>query len=235
MNKRILGYAIWLIASLTLGIHACSPVKQARDVKPSGFLGDYSMLRRGGQGESILVYHNPRADWKSYDSILLAPVLIWSPDAIKEKGAPEEELNRIAQDFYGLLSGELSKDYRMVAERGPGTLRIQAAITDVQRTWETGAQVTSEDTIERGLGTLGEYSTGKPLYGAEVRGEWKIVDARTGILLHASVDRRFGGNVIEGSRGRWQDVNAVLEFWATQIRFRLCTLRAGRDCIPPKD
>jgi hypothetical protein len=122
----------------------------------------------------------------------------------------------------------------MVTERGPGTLRIQAAITDVQRTWETGAQLTSEDPVQRGLGTLEEYSTGKPLYGAEVRGEWKIVDTETGILLHAAVDRRFGGNVIEGSRGRWQDVNTVLEFWSKQIRFRLCRLRGGGDCIPPK-
>ena len=234
MKKNMFCCVILLILLLMLGGFGCSPVQQARDVKPSGFLGDYSMLRRGGQGEAILVYNNPRADWKSYDKVLLASVLIWSPDEIKQKGAPEEELDRIVKDFYELLSKELSHDYQITEDRGPGTLRIQAAITDVQRTWETGAQVSSEDQIERALGTLGEYSTGKPLYGAEVRAEFKVTDAQLGTLLHAAVDRRFGGNVIEGSRGRWQDVNTVLEFWSKHMRFMLCRLRGGTECVQPK-
>jgi hypothetical protein len=223
-----------LLFALALAIAGCSPVKQARDVKPSGFLGDYSILRRGGQGEAILVYHDPRARWETYSKVVLAPVLIWAPGEIQERGAPGEELDRIARDFYELLSEEVSKDYEIVEERGPGTLRIRAVITDVQRTWETGAQVSSEDPVQRGLGTLEEYSTGKPLYSVEVRAEFKITDAQSGRLLHASVDRRFGGNVVEGSRGRWQDVNTVLRFWAEQIRFMLCRLRGGAGCIQPK-
>ena len=38
------------------------PTRQVRQVTPSGFLGDYSMLREGGQGEAALVYFNPKAD-----------------------------------------------------------------------------------------------------------------------------------------------------------------------------
>jgi hypothetical protein len=231
--KTLCSLALLLFA-IAPAIPGCSPVKQARDVKASGFLGDYSMLRRGGQGEAILVYHNPRAHWETYNRVVLAPVLVWAPGEIGKKGAPEEELDRIARNFYELLSEEVSRDYEMVEERGPGTLRIQAVITDVQRTWETGAQVSSEDPVQRGLGTLEEYSTGKPLYSVEVRAEFKITDAQSGRLLHASVDRRFGGNVVEGSRGRWQDVNTVLRFWAEQIRFTLCRLRGGADCIQPK-
>ncbi len=35
------------------------PTKQIRPVTTSGFLGDYSMLREGGEGEAALVYVNP--------------------------------------------------------------------------------------------------------------------------------------------------------------------------------
>ncbi len=52
------------------------PTKQIRPVTTSGFLGDYSMLREGGEGEAALVEVSPKADFAAHDKIILDPVTI---------------------------------------------------------------------------------------------------------------------------------------------------------------
>ncbi len=42
------GLAVMLVPVL---IGGCAPTQQASQVKPSGFLGDYSKLHRGGKGD----------------------------------------------------------------------------------------------------------------------------------------------------------------------------------------
>jgi len=45
--------------AVALGAIGCPATYQARSVKPSGFLGDYSQLRPGKEGEALLVYVRP--------------------------------------------------------------------------------------------------------------------------------------------------------------------------------
>src|SRR5882724_3558234 len=63
--------------AVALGAIGCPATYQARSVKPSGFLGDYSQLRPGKEGEALLVYVRPGVEWTKYDKIWLEPVTVW--------------------------------------------------------------------------------------------------------------------------------------------------------------
>ena len=55
----------WKQLALGLGaamlLAACADTKQGQDITVSGFLGDYSILKRGGEGQAAYVYISPRA------------------------------------------------------------------------------------------------------------------------------------------------------------------------------
>ena len=66
-----------------LWVAGCADTQHAKSVEKSGFLGDYSMLRKGETStmgedpEALLVYRNPKAQWKKYTKIVLDPVTLW--------------------------------------------------------------------------------------------------------------------------------------------------------------
>jgi hypothetical protein len=144
-----------------------------------------------------------------------------------------EDLQRLANNFYLLLQKELEKDYEMVREPGPRTLRIQVALTDVEASWAAMDTVASVIPISMAVSAAKEFATGKPAFVGEVSAEVKATDARTGELLAAAVDRRVGGNEIEASIDNWDDANKIIELWSKLFRFRLCKLRGGEDCLSP--
>ena len=51
---------------------------QARDAKTTGFLGDYSQMKEGKDGQALLVYKDAAADIKSYTRILMDPVKLYA-------------------------------------------------------------------------------------------------------------------------------------------------------------
>ena len=68
---------IMLFAAMLM-LAGCGSSRPVRDVQPQGFLGDYSQLTRGGEGEAALRYVNPDADWASYDKVIVEPVTVWA-------------------------------------------------------------------------------------------------------------------------------------------------------------
>ena len=61
-----------LAAAAILLLTGCVTSRQARDVKPSGFLGtSASLLEKGKQGEeTLLVYHQHDINWASYEKVI---------------------------------------------------------------------------------------------------------------------------------------------------------------------
>src|SRR5882724_2090271 len=98
--------------SFALGLAGCAPTHQARSAAPAGFLGDYSQLREGKEGEALLVYRNPSAQWRKYDKVLIEPVTVWD-DALRS----------------GLLR-DVPPDETQVL--GPGVMRCRVAITEAE-------------------------------------------------------------------------------------------------------
>ncbi len=220
-----------IIVSVLFG--ACAAQKQAKKVEVSGFLDDYSMLSAGDKGEELLQYVNKTAAWVSYDKILLDPVVYYQRVENPEKGTPQEDIQPMVNNFSKLLYDELSKDYEMVREPGPRTIRIQIALTNVEDTWVGLHTVTSILPVGWVVQAAKDFTTGKPAFSGEATIEFKVQDARTTQLLAAGVDRRVGGRRIKGSIDSWTDVNRIIELWSKLVRFRLCELRKGTDCLNP--
>lgn len=214
-----------------------SQSEQARKVKESGFLGDYSILHAGGKGEALLVYENPDADWPTYNKILLDPVAYYGGRDTFPEGITRADLQELVNRFYYIIHKNLSEDYQMVKNPGPGTLRIQAALTRVGKS--SAALDTVSNVAPHLLNPLrsaaGSISGESPFVG-EASVEVKITDSNSGQLLYAAVDRRIGGRSAGGgATRRWRDVEKILWYWGEVSRYRLCILRGGVDCAWPEE
>lgn len=227
-----------LAVTLLIG---CSPTKQARSMETSGFLGDiYPRMHKGGDNEGLLLYKNPKIlliPRGTYKKILLDPVQVWgeaSADPAKQK-----EMQQVAEMLHSLVYRSLEKDYEMVTSPSPNTLRIQAALT---RADKADVVLRAASTIPAPMNVLALSSlvknlgTGKPLFVGEISAEIKMLDAQSGEVLAASADRRVGNKRLDAdSFDSWDDVHKAMEFWAEQIRYRLCQQRGGSNCVMPKN
>jgi hypothetical protein len=232
---------IMLIILVAL-LAGCASTKQARSMEKSGFLGDlYPLMHEGAQGEALLIYKNPRVaeiPRGTYKKILLEPVTVWGPAVAEHNESRQKDLHRVADLLYSLAYDSLSKDYEIVSAPGPGTLRIQAAITRADRSYVVLRAVSTVPAPMNvfALATLlKDLGTGKPLFVGEASIEMKISDAETGEILGASADRRVGKRHLDSdSFDSWDDVHKTLAFWAELVRFRLCKERGESTCMAPK-
>jgi hypothetical protein len=241
-------FCILVTGMMLLVLAGCQKTQQPRgplgsDVKESGFLQDiYPLMKEGEKGKFLRVYLNPRVDAaaaNSYDKILLDSVTIYYGADSNLKDVSQEQLKNLATVFGGTLGEELSKDYQIVNEPGPKTLRLQTAITDAHPT-ETGLKAVSF--VPWGIPGLKfvvlkskESATGKPVLSGDVTMEMKMSDSQTGEVFWAAIDRRVGGR-LGGGWESWTDVERAFQFWAEKIRYGLCKkARQGTDCVAPKE
>jgi hypothetical protein len=222
--------AAWLLAALVLA--GCGSSRQVRDVQPQGFLGDYSRLTTGASGEAALRYINPDADWASYDKVIVEPVTVWASGGAT--AVPEQDLKNVADYLYAQLRDQLGKDFQLVDQPGPGTLRVAAALTDAEPANQTMVAVSSVVPIAAAVSGSYEYITGEPTFQGQAAVEAKITDAASGEVLAEAVDRRMGGRALNSAANKWTDVDNILSYWAQQTRFRLCELQERAGCVRPQ-
>ena len=65
--------SIYLLISFLLicSLIGCPSTHQARKVEDSGFLKDYSRLKKGVGDEALQEYINPAANFSTYDKVLI--------------------------------------------------------------------------------------------------------------------------------------------------------------------
>ncbi len=213
--------------------------KQARDVdlkdlEKSGFLDDYSILTKSDSEDAILALYafiSPKADWPSYENIILDPVQIWRSKS--DEGAPPEDVQRLVNDFFVLIRDELAKDYTIVDEAGPNTFRFQVVLVNLKKGVAALDKVTTIVPMARALSGAKRFITGKPTFVGEASIEVKATDSESGELLLAAVDRRVGDKSVVKGVGSWEDVQNNLRVWSQITRFRFCQLREAKDCEKP--
>lgn len=218
---------------LGLALVACGVTRQARDVKQSGFLGDYSRLEPGPDGGARKLYQNPNAKLGSYDKILLAPVTIWTGEGSEMNDLAKEDRQRVANRLFELLHARLSKDYAIVTAPGPGVLRVEAAITSAERSYPVLDTVSTIVPIGLGISTLKAVATGKPTFVGEATAEMRLSDAATGEVLAEAVDSRVGTKNPTGLFDKWEDVDSALTYWTDRLGYKLCVERGAAGCVAP--
>lgn len=231
--SRLRGIALLSAVVLLAG---CAQTQQMRSVEKSGFLGDYSMLRKGEKDEALLIYWNQHADWAFYDKVIIDPVTIWlSKDSNLASLSPEVRQS-LANYLWSQLYDVLRMDYKIAINPERGTLRIQAAITDAEASNPVLDTVSSLVPQLRILtGAKGVVAGGKPGFVGEASAEVKITDAQSGELLAAAVDRRAGTKSLKGSTHSWNDVEEAYQYWVKKLKYRLCLERGKTSCVEPKE
>lgn len=189
------------------GLGGCAKTQQMHEPLKTGFLGDYSMLRPGQEGEALLVYKNPKVDWKSYDKAMVDSVTIWRDKDSPLKEEWKADLQRLADYAWDKIVKALMPNYTIVSKSGPGVMRVTVAITEAEASNPTMDTISSVLPPARVLtGAKGVVGEEKPGFAGAASIEAKITDAQTGELLMAGVDRRAGTKSLSGSTDSWSDV-----------------------------
>ncbi len=254
----------WLSASLTLAVAVvwlggCASTKQpatwaplGKTVKGTGFLGDlYPQMQEGKKGGFLRVYRTPTfrdpTAFARYKKILLDPVQLYAGPDSKLPSLPEEERQKIAQALYSKLYDQLSKDYGMVTQPGPQTLRMSTVIVDAEQSSPTLEAISyvpmpvGVPGIKLGLVQLKSTATGKPPFTGEITVEGKLTDSQSNDVIAAMIDRRVGarhpiiGLFEKSTYDSWSDVDEAIRYGADHVRYVFCQHRGASDCVEPKE
>lgn len=222
--KHVMGLVLISMVVLFVG---CAQTHQARKAEEaSGFLGDYSLLQEGEKGEAQLRYINPDADFAVYDKVMVDPVEVWCS---KDSKIPQEELNNLASHLHYKIIAKLEDDYKVVQTRGPGVMRISAALTEAKKSKVGLDIVTSIVPQARLMSGLKSLATGTGSFVGGASVECKITDSNSGQMLAAAMDRQVGGKALKGSTKAWNDVEQAFERWADQLSQRLREARTEKE------
>ncbi len=229
-------FSVLLLASLA-SLAGCATSTQARSVQATSFLGEYQPLLKPGQPdeEPLLVYKNPKADWASYQKLLLEPITIWGDAKHTLSKEQKKDLQMVVDAFYASLRQKLTAYFELVDKAAPGALRVQVAIENSQQ-GDTKLKVASKGVpYSTPVGAVWTLVTGKPAFVGEVSIEYIVQDGGTGELLAAGADRRVGGDAYSREYlNSWGDVKNALDFWTDAAIYRICVQRGGTDCVRPK-
>lgn len=220
-------HKIWLILMVGIAIAGCARNEQAREVETSGFIGDYSILRPGKDGEALLIYKNPQADFSIYRAVYVDPVIVLLS---KKSTLPQEELKKLAEDLHSKVIWKIKESFLVVPKLIPDALRIELALTEAEPS-DVGMDIAS--TLLPPLGMVSgvqELGTGTWAFVGRASIEAKVTDGNTGNLLMAAADRRAGGRSLDGSMDSWDDVHQAFEYWANKLSQRL---NEGRQTAKP--
>jgi len=142
----------------------------------------------------------------------------------------------LADSFHEVLSEKFSKDYEMVDQFGPNTIRMQVAIIHGEKSRVGLAFISKVIPQARALNTLWSFASGKPAFTGEVNVEFKATDADTGELLFAGADKRVGTLKLldKSTMSSWGDVQNAFTYWGDLATYRFCQQRGDANCEKPK-
>jgi hypothetical protein len=190
----------------------------------SGFFGqDASLLHPGTGDQAAMVYVNSSAQWSQYHKILLQPVEFWDDPNTSVSSSDQQMLGDY---FYNKLKEDLSKDFTLVDQPGPGVLKLRTAIVNAT-TATPGLRTVSVIVPQaRVLNGIQSLATGSYAFAGSAEGEMKATDASTGQFLAGAIDKRSGGMAIsQAATWQWGDAKSAMDYWSQKITSRLLELQ----------
>lgn len=189
----------------------------------SFFGNDASKLQPGPQGGAALAYVNPNTQWSKYTKIQLMPVEFWDSPDTKVSDSDQQMLTTY---MYNKLREDLSKNFTLVNQPGPGVLTLRVALTNATTAvpgLRTVSVIVPQARVLNGVQSL---ATGSYGFVGSAEGEMKATDSTTGELLAGAVDQRAGGLGLKNAASfRWGDTENVMDYWAQRIANRILELQ----------
>jgi len=220
-RMTVLGLVGGMFLALT-GCETDATTTVGESVRSSGFLSDYSMLRRGKEGQAISVYWNEQADFNSYTKIMIEPVTIWANPDAEVNEVPAEERQELANAFHQVLQETLSEDFEIVQVPGPNTIRLRVALTEAVASNPALDTISTYVPQARLVSTIFTLGSDTKAFVGQARAEGEARDAQSGMLLAAGIDERAGTKALGGNTlDSWGDVRKAFEVWAERFRDNL--------------
>lgn len=219
-------------AAIAIGMLAggCASTYQKRSVKGSGFLGNYSQLKDRGGDTAMLSYIDPKADFRSYNKIMIDPIRAYVKDKDSSMAKmSKEDQQRLLNYFDAALREQLKTDYTLVNQPGPGVLRLRIAVTEASSSKVVLDTISSVVPFGAAASAAKAVVTGKHLSVGEIGAECEGIDSVTGKRLFAAVDARVGQKwTLKFDKfNKWHTAEDAFDFWANQLKTRLASERAG--------
>jgi len=233
MKKLTLSGMIVSLAAVALLLGGCAGSYQARsvDVKNSPLVNP-DILKEGTGDQALYRYQNPNVNLADYSLVLIDPVIISKDGELSASDL--ENYQTLANNFYVYLNQELNKKFAITTSPGPGTMRIQAAITDADNS-KPVRTILSFSPIGIGLNLIKYTATGKQTAVGEITVELKITDAQTGQLIGAALDRRVGGKRLSDVWDTWSNADEATKYWAKRLTYVLCMEKKLQGCVNPNE
>ncbi len=212
---------------LALGGCSATTVAPLGSTRQSGFLGDYSKLQPGDpkKGDALLRYLNPAAQWTQYNKVMIDPVTFWGDE--KSTVKPDDQ-KALCTYFRSALEKQLGEKFTIVDVAGPGVMRMQVALTDLESSTPGLRTISLVVPQARALNTVQSLATGKYVGAGSAQVEGRLTDAATGMVLAEVLDKRLGGGSASSAASwQWGDAEIVMDEWAKNIAARLHAWTTG--------
>ncbi len=190
----------------------------------AGFFGSSaSLLQPGGAGRAALVYINPNVDWKQYTKIMIDPVQFWDS---ANSGVSLSDQQTLTTYAYNKLTENLSKNFMLVNQPGPGVMRLRVALVNASSATPGLRSVSVVVPQLRILNAAQSLATGSYAFVGSAQAEMKAVDSVSGQFLAGAVDQRSGGvSLSSAATWKWGDAEAAIDYWTQKISDRLLELQ----------
>jgi hypothetical protein len=174
----------------------------AGEPKQSGFLSTYDNLQQ--VTPTFRRYLPPGNEIRAFSKFMIDPIETRLSGS--QSIDPKDE-QHLKQYMYQVVRQELSKNYTLVSDPGPGVARIRIAITNL-RASSPAMQMTP-----------GSKLAGVGGGGAAV--EVELVDSQTGKQIAAAIDTETGSPFSTSRRSEWGQVEEVMNDWAKRLARRI--------------
>ncbi len=214
---RIL-YRITMVMTIILS-SSIIYAEDTKDMQRSGFLTTYEGLKQTDEYMVEWVYINEKADFKSYNKLMLDYVVFFVKEDAKYKGLQIDEMQQLSEAFHKSIIKELSDKYQFVSEPGPGVMRIRLALTNVQPIKPTLHFLTSVVPVGVAINVVKVGATGTSIGVGKTSMEAEIFDTQSMMRLAAAIDEDVGSKYT-GYKGdsKWAHAEGTFETWAKDLR-----------------
>ncbi|MHC4932741.1 MAG: DUF3313 domain-containing protein [Planctomycetota bacterium] len=166
----------------------------------SGFLSDYSQLKKNKNHEHAWGWQNDAIDLRDYDRLIIDPVQVKLLPESQGHELSDETLRKVASAFRNILIEAVEPYYNVVSSGGPGVLRLKIAVTDV----------------EPAPNLMDSHATGSVDVGQAAM-EAEMIDSATGELVAAAMSRIKGSEEGYKAPERWRHVEGAFREWAQRL------------------
>lgn len=175
----------------------------------SGFLGDYSTLKKIPSTKVDFLYRKPGVNLANYDSIMFDPVAIYYHPQSQLRSFDHKDIARLAVIFQNALTDAVKETYPVVLRPGPKTLRLRGAITNLV-VLNPIPSIASTALMKFSLSTN------------KARIEVVILDSATNERLIAIIDAKTEDTSAKPQTlTHWSQVEGAFNLWARQFHARL--------------